>query len=247
MGSSRRSAARSTLVTRVGVAFAFALALAVAVAPESARAEAPASGPSVAPSEPGAYPLDAVPRTIPAGHRKCPRFDTRRYEGTGMRYASPIFVHSAFVEKLVAFDALVERTAIEVYGRAPEQLHHLGGTSCESLTGQRRFSEHAFGNAIDVDTFTFAALPAGGHLPAGLPAGLASAFKVSISWHFFSKSAKGRVHARFLHRLALRLVADSGLFRVVLGPGYGDHWSHFHLDAAPYRFNFVLASKETAR
>ncbi|HQY63033.1 MAG: extensin family protein [Myxococcales bacterium] len=229
--------ARGLVTARsIGETLTVAVALSLA-SPGAARAEPAASS----------YALDAVSRDIPAGRMKCPRFDTRRYLGTGVRYASPIFVHSAFVEKLVAFDALVERTAIEVYGRAPEELHHLGGTTCESLNGQRRFSEHAFGNAIDVDSFTFGALGAGERLPAGLPAALAGAFKVSISWHFFSKSPAGRVHSRFLHRLALRLVADRGLFRVVLGPGYGDHWSHFHLDAAPYRFAFVLASGELAR
>jgi|GEM_PF-5176616 hypothetical protein len=233
------------LVTAPSIVATCAAALALGLpAPRTAHAEG--SAPDLAPDA-APYALDGVSRDIPAGRMKCPRFDTRRYVGTGVRYASPIFVHSAFVEKLVAFDALVERTAIEVYGRAPQELHHLGGTTCESLNGQRRFSEHAFGNAIDVDSFTFAALAPGERLPEGLPAGLAGAFKVSISWHFFAKNALGRVHSRFLHRLALRLVADRGLFRVVLGPGYGDHWSHFHLDAAPYRFAFVLASRDLAR
>ncbi len=224
------------------------LVLAASAVGAVARAEV-AEPHGIVPSPPpaAAYALDAVSRDIPEGRMRCPKFDTRRYLGTTVRYASPIFVHGAFVEKLVAFEALVEQVAIEVYGRAPEELHHLGGTNCESLNGQRRFSEHAFGNAIDVDTFSFAALAPDRSLPPGLPAALARAFKVSVSWHFFAKTDAGRVHSRFLNRLALRLMAERGLFRVVLGPGYGDHWSHFHLDAAPYRFVFVLASKEAAR
>lgn len=194
-----------------------------------------------------AYALDAVPREIPEGRMKCPKFETKRYLGTQIAYSSPIFVHAAFVDKLVAFDALVRQVATEVYGRPPRGLHHLGGTLCETLNGQRRFGEHAFGNAIDVDKFEFAPLGPGEALPKGLPAALEKGFTVALSWHFFSKTEVGRVHARFLNRLALRLVADKTLFRTVLGPGYGDHWNHFHLDAAPARFVFVLASKEAAQ
>jgi len=236
----------------LGVHVAAAMLLVVHHAHSEPRDGADATflpGPIVSPSQASgpAYALDATSRDIPAGPMHCPKFETKRYLGTNLHYSSPIFVHTAFADKLVVFDALVRSVAIEVYGRAPVELHHLGGTLCETLNGQRRFGEHAFGNAIDVDKFTFGPLADGEALPSGLPAALAKGFSVALSWHFFSKTEVGRVHARFLNRLALRLVADRTLFRTVLGPGYGDHWNHFHLDAAPARFVFVLASKEAAQ
>lgn len=213
-----------------------------------ARAEPAMLGPLVNPSQATgpAYPLDAVSRDIPEGPFRCPKFETKRYLGTNVRYSSPIFVHTAFADKLVIFDALVRKIAIDVYGRAPSELHHLGGTHCEVTEG-RHFGEHAFGNAIDVDRFTFAPLAAGDRLPDGAPSPLAKGFTVALSWHFFSKSDVGKYHSRFLNRLALALMADKTLFRTVLGPGYGDHWNHFHLDVAPARFVSVLVSKDAAR
>lgn len=195
---------------------------------------------------PGPYALDELSREVPPGPFKCPKFETTRYLGTGIAYSSPIFVHEAFVEKLVALDALVRTVAIEVYGRTPEVLHHLGGTECETTADKRRFSEHAMGNAIDVDGFVFAPLAPDEKLAPGLPEELAKGFKVTLSWHYFSSTKTGRVHARFLNRLAIRLKEDRSIFRTVLGPGYGDHWNHFHLDAAPHRFVFAIASKEVA-
>lgn len=214
-----------------------------------AETDEPLPGPIVSPSQAtgAAYALDSVSRDVPPGSTRCPKFETKRYLGTSIHYSSPIFVHAAFVEKLVAFEALVRQIAIEVYGRAPTLLHHLGGMLCETVDGQRRFGEHAFGNAIDVDKFTFGPASEAEPLVSGLPAPLAKGFEVALSWHFFSKTDVGRVHARFLNRLALKLMADRTLFRTVLGPGYGDHWNHFHLDAAPARFVFVLASKDAAK
>jgi hypothetical protein len=195
---------------------------------------------------PGPYALDELSREVPPGPFKCPKFETTRYLGTGIAYSSPIFVHEAFVEKLVALDALVRTVAVEVYGRTPEVLHHLGGTECETTADKRRFSEHAMGNAIDVDGFVFAPLAPGETLAPGLPDELAKGFKVTLSWHYFSSTKTGKVHAKFLNRLAIRLKEDKSIFRTVLGPGYGDHWNHFHLDAAPHRFVFAIASKEVA-
>lgn len=195
---------------------------------------------------PGPYALDELSREVPPGPFKCPKFETTRYLGTGIAYSSPIFVHEAFVEKLVALDTLVRTVAIEVYGRTPEVLHHLGGTECETTADKRRFSEHAMGNAIDVDGFVFAPLAPDEKLAPGLPDELAKGFKVTLSWHYFSSTKTGKVHAKFLNRLAIRLKEDKSIFRTVLGPGYGDHWNHFHLDAAPHRFVFAIASKEIA-
>jgi len=213
-----------------------------------AGAEERLLGPIVNPSQATgpAYPLDGVTRDIPEGPFRCPKFETKRYLGTNIRYSSPIFVHAAFAEKLVVFDALVRKIGVEVYGRAPTELHHLGGTHCE-VTASRHFGEHAFGNAIDVDRFVFAALGPGEKLPEGMPAALAKEQTVALSWHYFSTSEVGKYHARFLNRLAIALKNDGTLFRTVLGPGYGDHWNHFHLDVAPTRFVSVIVSKDAAR
>lgn len=213
-----------------------------------ARGEERLLGPIVDPAQATgpAYALDGVSREIPAGPFKCPKFDTKRYLGTNIHYTSPIFVHTAFAEKLVVFDALVRKIAIDVYGRAPTELHHLGGTHCE-VTDRRYFGEHAFGNAIDVDRFVFSPLAPGERVPVGAPAALGQGFTVALSWHYFSKSEVGRYHARFLNRLAVALKQDRTLFRTVLGPGYGDHWNHFHLDVAPSRFVSVMIDKDALK
>ncbi len=197
----------------------------------------------------GPYLLDSVSRETPVrGPARCPELDRKDYGGTQIRYHAPISAHPAFIERLKGFEALTRAVAIEVYGRAPSGLHHLGGFNCRRISGYPNLvSEHGLGNAIDVDSFRFGPLPKGAVLPSGLPTALRGAFEVSIANHFSAKGALGAVHRRFLHRLALRLGADQNLFRVVLGPGYVGHDDHFHLDVAPYRLVVVNALADVAR
>lgn len=192
------------------------------------------------------YALDELSREVPTrGKFRCPDIPLTLYGGSLVPFQGQVQVHPAFVAKLKELEALVRAVAIEVYGRAPASLQHLGAYNCRRIPGYPNLvSEHGLGNGIDVAAFTFAPLPKGQKLPEGLPRELAQGFGVSVMAHFDAKGAAGTVHKRFLHRLALRL---RPLFRVVLGPGYVGHQDHFHLDMAPYTLFDVSASAEAAK
>ena len=49
------------------------------------------------------------------------------------------------------------------------------------------------------------------------------------------KAGLPAVHARFLRTLALRLMAHPEVFRVLLGPGYPGHETHFRFDMTTFR------------
>jgi len=192
------------------------------------------------------YTLDETPREVPTrGTFRCPKVPLQLYGGTTVPFSGQVSVHPAFVPKLRELEATVRAVAIEVYGRAPASLHHLGAFNCRRIPGYPNLvSEHGLGNAIDVDAFTFAPLPKGATLPKGLPAQLRYGFGVNVLGHFRAKGDVGVVHKRFLHRLALRL---KDVFRVALGPGYVGHEDHFHLDMAPYKLFDIAVSAEAAR
>jgi len=202
----------------------------------SAEGGEPATEPK-AETDVGSYPLDAIPRVLEPGQAlPCGSARLVAYRGERMRLAKTRHVDPAFVPKLEGLEALVEATALEVYGRSPRQLVHLGTQACRHM---RRYpdwvSEHALGNAIDVAGFDFGPLPRGQALPAGLPPALRRAFSVRVDAHWSGSRGPSAVHARFLRTLAQRLIERPDLFRCVLGPAYPGHHDHLHLDFAPYR------------
>lgn len=185
-----------------------------------------------------AYPLDALPREVGgSGAIRCPEVELVRYGGDLVRYRGGTRVHPAFRERLRRFEAIVRDTAVAVYGRAPTHMRLMGTYACRRI---RRIdglvSEHAFGNAIDVAGFDFAAArdPA---LAANAPdPRLARAFGVTVLRHWEGRDGLAAIHARFLHTLARRLLAEPDLFRVLIGPADPDHRNHLHLDCAPYHY-----------
>jgi hypothetical protein len=183
------------------------------------------------------YPLDGTSRTVPAAGRvPCPTVDLVTYPGKVVRYHAPVRVHAAFVERLGRFEEIVRDVAVEVYGRAPRRIHHLGSFSCRRINGYPTLvSEHGLGNAIDVDAFEFDALPKSERKTSSLPAGLRNAFRVSLLAHWRGTGPVNGMHQRFLHTVAQRLIARRDVFRVLLGPSYPGHLDHFHFDVAPYR------------
>ena len=198
-----------------------------------------------------AYPLDALPREIAVGARpSCPAVELKRYRGSAIRYHKPTLVHGAFVPHLRALEELVRDTAVEVYGRAPVSLRHAGTFNCRLVRGYATLlSEHALGNAIDVEGFDFGRAPRG----VSAPRGLRGAFNVRLGRDWNATRGTGALHARFLRLLAERVIAREDLFRVVLGPSYPGHQGHFHFDVAPYRLVDVFgegaggATTKTAR
>lgn len=181
--------------------------------------------------------LDGIERVVaPTGPMQCPKVELVSYRGDVVRYASPLRVNRQFRERLKRFEAVVRETAIEIYGRAPSRISHLGSFNCRRIRLWPTFlSEHGLGNALDVAGFVFPPLPRRTPLPADLPPALRRGFQVRVDPDWEGQTGVAAVHARFLHALTQKLVARTDIFRVMLGPAYPGHKNHFHLDCAPWR------------
>lgn len=215
------------------VAFVFLLACCA-----SAAAEPPDGGDT--------YPLDGVSREVPAnGKVKCPKVELTRYEGKTLKYHKPVRVYVGFVERLQRFEEVVRDTAIEVYGRAPRVIRHLGTYNCRRIGGYPTYiSEHGLGNGIDVAGFDFGPLPKGTPSPEGMSKRLRRSFKVRMLDHWTATRGSRAVHSRFLRTLARRLVVRKDIFRVLLGPAWPGHANHFHFDMSPWRIVEIFEAGE---
>jgi hypothetical protein len=205
----------------------------------------PAWAAGSAPEAPEPYPLDATPRVLDAGTKlpcESGAVELVTYRGTTLRYSSPLRVHPAFVQKLAAFEQLARDAAMQVYGRAPQRVVHLGSYNCRRM---RRYdnwvSEHALGNALDVAGFDFAPVQGAG-AAASLPKRLRRGFRVTMLQHWNGKQGAEKLHATFLRTLAQTLIERADVFSVVLGPAWPGHANHLHLDRAPYRVVEVFDS-----
>ena len=180
------------------------------------------------------YPLDNTTREVPTrGKLKCERDTLVRYSGDTLSYRKSLLVHPAFKERLKGFEAIAEEVAIEIYGRAPKKIVHMGTYNCRRIRSMPHLmSEHALGNAIDVAGFDFGALAKETLPPEGLSKRHRRAFKVRMKTHWNASGRDSR-HARFLKTLARRLT-KARAFRVLLGPAWPGHHDHFHFDMAPY-------------
>lgn len=184
-----------------------------------------------------AYPLDDLPRKVaPRGVMKCPKVDLITYKGEAIKISPAAMVYDGFRERLTKFERVVEDVGIEVYGRAPQRIVNLGTYVCRRMAAYPDWlSEHGLGNAIDVEGFDFGPLPKGAALPNGLHKSLKNGFQIRLQRHWRAKIGIESVHARFLKTLARRLIGRRDIFRVLLGPGYPGHTSHFHFDMASFR------------
>ena len=186
------------------------------------------------PSEP--YLLDPIERFLPQGQRlRCDATGMVQHRNRALRYA--VRVHPAFVGRLERFEALVTELATAHYGRAPRRLIHRGAFACRSARGRRgRISEHAFGNALDLQGFDFGRLPRDAEVPDGLPRHLRRPFRLRVLTHWNPRRARDDHHAVFLHGLAETLRRRPDIFRGIVGPPRRRHRDHLHLDAAPWRY-----------
>ncbi len=193
------------------------------------------------PLDPG-YPLDHIERVIPAtGRMRCPKIAKVRYRGDTIRYHSPVFVNAHFRERLRRFERVVKQVAVQVYGRAPRRIRHMGTYNCRRITAWPTFlSEHGLANGIDVAGFDFG--PASRKQRAAAPRGLRLGFKVRLARHWTATKGVGARHSRFLRTLARTLIARQDVFRVLLGPSYPGHRNHFHFDCAPWRLVDVFGT-----
>lgn len=190
-------------------------------------------------ADPG-YPLDHLKRAINAkGRVRCPKVPKVRYRGDIIRYHSPVLVYTGFKPRLKRFEAVVKQTAIDVYGRAPRKIRHIGTYNCRRIRLWPTYlSEHGVANGIDVSGFDFGPLPRGTTKAQrkATPRVLRRGFKVRMLKHWHAKKGIAKSHhSRFLRLLAARLVQRQDIFRVLLGPAYPGHKNHFHFDVAPWR------------
>ena len=106
---------------------------------------------------------------------------------------------------------IVQPAARSEFGERVTRIDHFGAYACRANTSMRgRFSEHAFGRAIDISGFR-----------------LADGTTVSVERDWSKSGAK----RRFLYRVAQ---GACQYFSVVLTPdSNADHYDHFHLDIGP--------------
>ncbi len=181
------------------------------------------------------YPLDDLPRTIlPTGKVRCPDVTKVRYRGDVIRFHKPVLVYEHFRDRLRRFEEIVRDTAVEVYGRAPRRIRHIGTYNCRRIRRWPTFlSEHGLANAIDIEGFDFG--PVRGRAARDVPRRLRRGFQVRLDPHWNGRRGVAADHARFLRLLAQRVIAEGDLFRVILGPAERGHHNHFHFDMSPWR------------
>lgn len=184
-----------------------------------------------------AYGLDDLERQVdPKLGVKCPKVALTQYRGDTIRYATSVRVYVGFRQRLDRFEHVVRDAAVEVYGRAPQRIEHLGTFNCRKMrTWDNYVSEHGLGNAIDVSGFTFAPLSRKLIKQSTLPRALQHGFTVKIDPHWNAQDSIGIIHQQFLHTVATRLAARDDIFRVMLGPSHAGHKNHLHLDVSPWR------------
>lgn len=105
---------------------------------------------------------------------------------------------------------VVAPTAKQIFGEQLASITHASAYVCRPRNGTLKLSEHAFGNALDISSFT-----------------LTGGTSISVQPHPDAKAAGflGKVRA-----------AACGPFKTVLGPGSdADHSEHLHFDLAPRR------------
>jgi hypothetical protein len=100
--------------------------------------------------------------------------------------------------------------AQQTFGQALKSVSHASAYVCRARNGSHKLSEHAFGNALDIASFT-----------------LSDGTTIAV------EAAPPEKSAIFLEKVR---DAACGPFKTVLGPGSNaDHAEHFHFDLAPRR------------
>ena len=131
--------------------------------------------------------------------------------GSGIGVQPPALVNCATAEALSRFLAGTgEKIAKEEIGSRLESVQQASGYVCRPRNGTAKLSEHAFGNAIDIASFT-----------------LMDGTVIAVD------TTRNPKHSLFLSKVR---TAACGPFKTVLGPGSdSDHATHFHFDLAMRR------------
>lgn len=122
-----------------------------------------------------------------------------------------VVVNCAIAEAMARFSTdTVSTLALEELGSELRSIQQASGYVCRPRNGTRKLSEHAFGNAFDIASFT-----------------LADGTVIAVT------ATRNPKQSEFLSKVR---TAACGPFKTVLGPGSdADHATHFHLDLAKRR------------
>jgi hypothetical protein len=139
----------------------------------------------------------------------------------GVRLSPPATMTCQLALGMVHLEALVQEFAHKELGEGVRSLNHGGTYNCRKMARFNLVSEHSYGNAIDLYSFT---LESGRKITV-----LRDYGKLDAPAESFSKEA------RFLRGLA-SAAFDRNIMSVSLSP-YWDtlHKDHFHFDMARYR------------
>ena len=130
--------------------------------------------------------------------------------GSNIRLQPAAEMNCAMAEASARFAADVVSPAAEaIFGQSLKSVSNASAYVCRPRNGTNKLSEHAFGNALDIASFT---LSGGTTVPVEME--------------------PGDKQAAFLGKVR---EAACGPFKTVLGPGDPDHSEHFHFDLAPRR------------
>ena len=130
--------------------------------------------------------------------------------GSGIGLEPQAEMNCATAEAAARFaKEVVSPTAIKVFDVPLKSISHASAYVCRPRNGTRKLSEHAFGNALDISSFT-----------------LWDGTTIAVELDPPEKNAQ------FVNQV--RRTA-CGPFKTVLGPGDPDHSEHLHFDLAPRR------------
>lgn len=181
------------------------------------------------------YPLDRLLRSSGQSAASCPKIELRKFRGDQLQFVPAVRVVEPFRKRLLELERVVREVSMRVYSRMPSAVLVAASYGCRSVRGkQRRLSEHALGNAIDIAGFRFPPLPSS--RAAGVPPALAAGFDVRVDQDWKERgNALRRRRSRFLHELTSALL-QRDTFRTLLGPAHRDHADHLHFDMAPQHY-----------
>ncbi len=144
----------------------------------------------------------------------------RYKKGPGaIRYNSSPKLTCKMAVAMAAFETIVQDEALRYFGRRVVKIQHIGTYNCRGIAAYEGWvSQHSFGNAIDIKTFT-----------------LQGGREVSVKKHYGrGPEAPAHKEGKFL-RAVVRRLFDEKVFTVVVTPNFDRaHHNHFHLDLAPY-------------
>ncbi len=139
---------------------------------------------------------------------------------TGLRFTPAPIVTCTLALALARFERLLQEEAQRHVGSEVKSVRQMGTYVCRRMAQYPDWvSEHSYGNAIDLESFT-----------------LANGRSVSVLRHYEpERDEPERPEGRFLRAVARR-AWDERVFSVVLTPRFDRlHRNHFHFDMARYR------------